>query len=259
MASILLTDDLASVTPEVVGRTVVVYAGKRRPPWVWPAVPFATFCETPRAHLDGADTLVFVGLSQAMTPSSRTHMVWEVLFNKLASVRRISVDEVLFRGAPWRAWFHFGFVGARYRDYTYSFIAESQWRTFVEGAREDDPFALDEVLRWSRGVVSSSGRAHFDALAIETIELGLAVHAEYAVAKTAAFEEETSANAIVKRLAAFAAAACPRRAVPAPHRLWAARRPQIIATDLPVDRWLVSRLVGLADLTNGIAEGCAGG
>jgi hypothetical protein len=252
---ILLADDPSSVQIECSGRALCVHHGQ--PPVAgMPAMPFSDFRIDARRHVEALDALVFVGLSRAMTPANRTDMVWEVLFNKAAGLRKYSVDSVLFVGEPWRMWFHFGLTGATYRDYTYSYIAESQAKSWLDGARDDDPFALDESVRWCRPSVRSSGTPWFAPLAVEVIPLPAEVHARYAEEKARAFDEEQAVGRVVARLERVAAAALPRRRLPSSGRLWATRKPSVVVSDLPVDAWLVARLRHLVDLTNAIAIGC---
>jgi hypothetical protein len=254
---ILLTEDTALAEPEVEGKVLCVYHKTYSPPLgLWGSVEFSRFKERPREFLEGADALVFVGLNKAMTPGSRTEMVWEVLFNKTRGIQKVSVDTTLFVSEPWRAWFHFGLVGARYRDYTYSYIAESQYKAFLDGIRDDNPFGLDEVLKWSRGTVLSTYHHWFD-LSVRVVETRESDREEYAKLKLDCFESQLPTKNILRRLASFAGDACPDRCVPAPHQLFRSRVHEIVATDLPIDRWLVSQLQEVAALTNGIAGACS--
>ena len=254
---ILLTSDTALARPSVTGRALVVHHRDCEPPACPGAcMAFAEFEPRCRQVVQGLDTLVFVGLNRAMTPANRTRDVWELLFNQTPGLRKISVYTTLFVSEPWRAWFHFGLVGAPYRDYTYSYIAESHHKAHRDGLRDDDPFALPDLLRWSHGVVASGYRQWFEPLAVEIVPACPETHARYAEIKRAAFEEESAVNPILARLVAFAGSACRRRRVPSPGRLFAARRHEVVATDLPVDRWLVGRLQHLIELVNGVAEGC---
>jgi hypothetical protein len=252
---IILTNDTSSVSPNVNGKTLAVYHDSYTPPLSLAdvSIPFADFKKRCRGLVKGIDCLVFVGLSKAMTPSNRTADVWELLFNQISSVRKISIDNMLFISEPWRSWFHFGFTGTKYRDYTYSFIAESNYKAFVDGVREDNPFALKEIIAWGSGKISCDYQSFFD-LEVKVVEAGASVHAEYAELKRAAFDEEVAINKIVSRLSAFAATACSSRNIPNSRRFFSQKHHDIIATDLPIDAWLVSRLKDFAVIVNGTAE-----
>ena len=140
---------------------VVAYHRAYRPPLVTGdvlVVPLEELEANPRGVMGDRTTLVMVGLSRAMTPSNRTHELWEILFNATPGWHKVSLDTTLFVGEPWRAWFHWGFVGAPYREYTYSYLAESHWKAHREGTLSVDPFDLETVTRWGRGVVWSDHR-----------------------------------------------------------------------------------------------------
>lgn len=217
-------------------------------------VPFHIFEKNPRRWLADAPALVMVGLNKAMTPSSRTREVWEILYNNTAELPKFSVDRTLFISEPWRAWFHFGFVGASYREYTYSYLAESHWKAHRDGVREADPFSLDEIRAWGAGVVVSDHRAYFGEVEVETVLTTPDVKAAYAEEKAAAFEEERTLPAILRRLSAVAKAACLSRCIPTPARIFTSPSLHIVRTDLAVDGFLVDNLLRLVDLTNNIAE-----
>jgi hypothetical protein len=254
---IILCENTAAAEIPTRGRVLVVCHKGYEPPLSagGRVVDFESFKSSCRESVRNLDTLVLIGLNRIMTPGNRTEDVWELLFNQTPQLNKVSVDNTLFVSEPWRSWFHFGLVGAPYRDYTYSYIAESHYRAFVDGVRTDDPFSLDELLRWSSGVVASDHRRWF-SLTVKTIPMSAAIHAEYAEKKRAAFDEETTVNPILRRLTAFAARCCTDRDVPDPIQLFRRRRHEIVATDLPIDRWLVCRLRHLAALVNGVAKGC---
>lgn len=220
---------------------------------------FDAFEDDPRDAMRGRDTLAVVGLGRIITPGNRTREVFEVLFNLTDDWQKVSLDRTLFVSEPWRAWFHFGFVGARYREYTYSYLAESHWKAFGDGVRGDDPFGLEAIVDCGRGVVRSEDEQYFDEVAVETVALGAAAHAEYQELKAVAFDEEHTAPAIIDRLSRFAQAACPLRRIPTPARLFDRTAHRIVRTDLKVDEYLTGRLLALVELTNGIAAAFHGG
>lgn len=252
---ILLARDTGTVRLDVGPEAICVCARGYAPPTTGPGcahMDFAAFEADPRGAMAGRSTLVLVGLSRAMTPSNRTREVWEILFNASRDWHKVSIDRTLFVAEPWRAWFHWGFVGAPYREYTYSYLAESRWQAHRDGMREEDPFGLAEVQRWGAGLIRSGYRRWFGRLDVETVAASQEVHAAYQEAKAAAFDEESTLAGLLKRLGAFAQQACPRRAIPQPGRLFDRTTHRIVATDLPIDRFLLARLWSLVELTDGI-------
>ncbi len=232
---------------------VCVYHKAYAPPDIPGAryVEFKAFAAAPRHHLQDSDGLVWVGLSRSISPSNRTQPVWETVFNLSRGLPKWSIDRVAFVGEPWRLWFHFGLVGATYREYTYSYLAESHWRAWRDGRRESDPFSVEEVARWGGGVIRSDG-GHVVTLDIQTVETTPEVKVRYAALKAQAFEEERTPTAIIRRLATFAKAAVPSRKIPARHRIDGHH--SVVATDLRVDTYLVGELRGIADHINQTSE-----
>lgn len=212
--------------------------------------------EVNRSRLDAGGTMYVVGLSKLLTPSNRVRL-GQVLLRPRPGLRRISVDRFMFIGEPWRAFWHLYAVGIPHRGFPDSFLAESRWRDAV--ARQiEDPFSAEAIL-------ASAGerivRADAPVLSVPDVDwVGVApqIHDEYAVEKALAFAEETSIQAILQRLGVFAAKALPVRRVPTLSRLFAPGGPgDVVATDLPVDRFLVGRLLGAVRTTNQIATGGA--
>jgi hypothetical protein len=251
---IVLSKDPSSVALEVGDEAVCVRHKSYGPPPTRDGCLHVTWDEYEPNMLRGRTTMVVVGLSKIITPGNRTK-VGPFLLRPVPGVRRIVVDRTLFVSEPWRAWFPFGCVGAPYREYTYSYLAESHWRAHIDGARTDNPFALDVIVEHGRGVIRSTYERFFDEPRIETIGVPQEVHEKYAKLKARAFEEETTIKAIIARLSAFAASVCKTRRIPSPSSLFAsAGAPTIYKTDLKVDEFLTKRLLELVELTNGIAR-----
>ena len=251
---ILLTENTAKAKPQVQGKTVCIYHKSYEPPdGPWHYVVFDEFKKDARKFLDNQESMIFVGLNKAMTPSNRTEMVFEVLFNKTKELHKVSIDHTLFISEPWRAWFHFGLLGVKYRQYTYSYIAESQYKAWLDEFREDDPFSLDEIAKWGKDVIISDYQNWFDELDVEIVELFEEYKIEYEKLKKECFEDEQSIKRIIKRLSDFVSTKCSERKVPAPHQLFRAKKHKIVITDFPVDQWLLGELRRLVELTNGIA------
>lgn len=252
---IFLTKDTSKPQPWFNSHALCVYHKSHSPPSVeqWRYSEWSEFKDRPRELLRAVERLVVVGLNSIITPGNRTHLVFEVLFNNTPDLPKLSIDRTLFVSEPWRAWFHFGLVGAKYRDYSYSYIAESHYNAFVDGAREDNPFSIEEVTTWGRGVIACEYPV-FGGLSITTQQLMPSVHDEYARLKEECFEQETSIKAIVSRLSEFAQSACSDRRIPRPSDLFKKDAHHIVKTDLRIDDWLVSQLENMMSLANGVAE-----
>jgi hypothetical protein len=259
-ARIVLARDTGSVRLGVGAESLCVRHRTYAPPQTREGCLHLTHEEFVADHkraLAGRSVMVVVGLSKLATPGNRTR-VGPLLWGPLPGLSRISVDRTLFVAEPWRAWWHFGCVGAPYREYTYSYLAESHWKAAREGVR-DDPFSLEAIAECGRGVVRSEYRRFFEPLSVARVEMPREVHEQYQREKAAAFDEEHTAKAIIKRLAAFAQKAFPRRTIPTTARLFERTAHHIVQTDLAVDDWLVGELRGLVEMTDGIGAAFFGG
>lgn len=251
---IILTPDTGTVAlPDVGAEALCVRHPKYVAPTTGPACTHMTFPEferDPRGAANGKRVLVMVGMNRIISPANRTQNVFEFLHNDSRHLRKISVDRTLFVAEPWRTWFHFGFVGAPYREYTYSYLAETHWRAAQDGLR-GDPFSLEAISAAGDDVVRATYASYFD-LSTETLALSASAHQDYQKLKAACFDEEHTIAAILRRLGEFAQQSHPWRTLPTPASLFEHRTHRLRVTDLPIDRYLVGRLRALADLTNAI-------
>lgn len=257
MSSIILSKDIGSLFVECEKGTICVYHKSYQTP-VLPddvrCVEFSVFEKNPRRYMEGIPSLVFVGLNKAMTPSTRTHDVFEVLFNNSKDLKKISVDKTLFVSEPWRAWFHFGLVGARYREYTYSYLAESRWNSYVDRVIEADPFSIDEIRKYGKGKIRSMYDRYFDSIRINVENVSDSFHEKYQEEKRRAFDEEHTLFAITRRLESVAKEAFPKRKIPNKTTLFSKDSHEIFVTDLPIDTFLVRKITDIANLTNEIGN-----
>jgi hypothetical protein len=266
---IYLSKDVASLRlNHLSGRVVCAYHHAYKLPDIRGAVfvPFAEFERDFVEHLKNCETLVVVGLNKIITPSTRTHEVFPVLYRQSHHISRISVDYTLFEGEPWRAYFHFGFVGANYADFPYSYAAERQYINWLDGYRAENLFSADRMRQFSRGVVGSTYRRLIAPPTVKTIRMSPEVHDEYQELKAHAFEHYGTPKKIIAELAAFAQKACPGRFIPQLGQIVRAgnrkademfeNRTELIATDLKVDQYLVGRINEGIDTINAVAEEC---
>ena len=251
MARILLTSKPPNLEDLGPNAFAVVAKGASMVPPNLPVVDVEDLIRSPQ-RLDTECVMVTVGLSRILTPSNRVRL-GQVLLRPRPTVRRISVDDVLFVSEPWRAWWHFFATRTAYRDFTDSFIAESKFRAAHEN-RTSDPFSLDEIVRWGRGHIQATGPFRFDPIFETVVPMPASVHEDYAVIKEDAFTQEKSVSAIIRRLSGFASSVLPERQVPTTSAIFRGRSVQITRTDLAVDVYLASVIRHAVDLTNGIAE-----
>src|SRR3990167_8127646 len=214
---------------------------------------FETFTASSRDALKGAASLLLVGLNHMITPSNRTEMAWEVVYNNTPELPKFVVNRTPFIGEPWRLWFSFGAVGAKYLDYTYSYISESHYNAFIEGITESNPFSVETALAATSGVIESDYPEWFTRIDVKEIPMSSDVHSDYLQLKDRCFEEETSIKAIFRRLGAFAQQACPQRCMPATS-LFDHRELSVTATNLKIDQYLIGHIKEAVALTNAITR-----
>lgn len=254
---IILAKDTGFVRLDVGSEALCVHHKSYTPPLTSPGcrhIVFDEFKKNPRGAMMGRSTLVLVGMNRIITPSNRTEEVFEVIHNNSTDWLKISMDRTLFISKPWRAWFHFGSVDASYREYTYSYLAESHWNAFQKGRISADPFSFDIISEFGDGVIETTYRRYFDDITVDVVQTTEEDKAIYAELKTACFEEENTAPAIIRRLAAFARDICPQRSIPVAARFFNRMAHHIIRTDLGVDEYLVGELLSMARLTDAIGD-----
>lgn len=212
------------------------------------------FSERPREILTEYETAIFYGLTDMMTPSNRTDDVWEFTFNQM-DTPAVSVDEYLFRSDPWRMWFHFGLVDSEYRDYTYSYLAESDYEQYFNNQSDDNPFSVAEVQKWGDGVIESQYRQYFRSFEV-SVDYGADASEEYEYSELLdeLFKEKNTIGQVRRALESYADEIYPDREVPNRHQLFRERDWQLSVTNLPIDQWKVSYLEELVTLTNDTLE-----
>ena len=251
---IILSKHIDSVTVDADEGAVCVRHRKYPKPQTGPGCVHVTheqLAEDPSV-ISGKTLMVVVGLGKIATPGNRTR-VGPVLWGKRDGLRRVSIDRALFFVDPWRAWWHFGAVGAPYLEYTYSYLAESHWKAAQDGIREHDPFSAEQLCACGEGVIRCDYDRYFDPMRVERVDVGSDARKDYQAIKAKAFDEEHTAPAIIKRLSDFAQQVCPERTIPQLARLWERDAHRIVQTDLGVDDWLVGQIRQRVEITNAIA------
>ncbi len=252
--SIYLAADPSRLTLDLPGTTLCVHHRA----YTWPQISGATYrrwdevSERIETYSQGFDNLVMVGLNRIVTPANRTQVM--PVLARLPN-RKISVDTTLFVGQPWRLMFHAVFFRRPFGDYSYSFLAESHHKAYLDGFREDSPFSLERIVEWGDGFVVSDHPAYWHAINVAVVEMSAETHAAYQAEKVLAFEEEAGPNPVIRRLARFAQDSCPTRSLPDLVRgMYASRTLSVTLTDLAVDRYLWSQQERDVLLINAIAK-----
>lgn len=211
------------------------------------------FMDDPWNAVRDTELLVVVGLvSKLCNPGNRVKL-GQFLTEPWPGPRRVSVDDKLFITDPWRLWWHFGCVGIDFGGCATSYCLETRWNGSVIGMRPN-PCTPGELERYGDGVIRAVDPFRFDPVSIHVESMPEDVHARYLEEKEAAFNEESTPNAIIKRLAAFAQLVYPFRKVPTFREMFRSEHLEVRATDLGVDRFLVNQIRIRAELINFAAE-----
>lgn len=251
---IYFVENIAGLELSLPGRTLCLHHKDYEPPQVDADVlQFAAFQARYKQEPDllDYDSILFVGTNRIITPSNRTDPVFEVLFSGTQHIDKVSVDRTPFINSdPWRFWFHFGITNIQYAGYDYSYAAETDYDKFRDGESGYNPFSVEEMVRWSQGVVCIDYDAYFDWEVVEVRVMPHVVDA-YEELKAELFRTESGPRPVVRKLAKFAQEWCPERYIPQPYVAF--RHPkniQIVKTNLKVDDYLTDRVVSLMRLTN---------
>lgn len=92
-----------------------------------------------------ANMYIIFGLNRIITPSNRTHFVFEHLFTLTSDVDKYSIDYFPFVGEPWRLWFHYGLCQVGKFGVPYSYTIETEWKHWFYRNKNDSRFQKDNL------------------------------------------------------------------------------------------------------------------
>lgn len=216
-------------------------------------VEFKDLCDTyqKRDYFEGKQTVVFVGSNKIFNASSRNHPVFDILQYGLAGMERFVVDISPYVGPIWRIFPQFSLAGLPFGEYTYSYLLESHYNSFLDGVRPDNPLDLEAIGEYARSNVSIDYDRFFSPPSIKVIPMSPSIHCDYQEVKEDLFEENNRIVPIIKGLSNFAKSVCNERKIPQEHKIFETPdNVQIIRTDLKVDEYLTSQLVAKMDEVN---------
>lgn len=261
MRRIYLSKNPKALDLPVIGPTVCIYHRHYAKilPWIDDCdfVEFKILCDTyqKRDYFEGKQTIVFVGPNKMFNASSRNHPVFDILQYGLPEVERFVVDIAPYIGPLWRIFPHFSLAGLPFGEYTYSYLLESHYNSFLDGVKPDNPLDLEAIREYAKGNVQIEYDQYFSSPSIETIHLPTSAHLEYQELKAALFEENDKIAPIIKGLTDFAKSVCKDRKIPMEHKIFETPDSiHITRTDLKVDEYLTSRLVAKVAEVNQVCE-----
>lgn len=221
-------------------------------------IEFNQLCESYENYegFNNCKTVIFIGVNKMFNSSTRIHPVYELLpYGLPAETKLISIDKSPYIGPLWRIWPHFYITKTPFGEYTYSYLLESHYNSFLDGVRSENPLDLRFIKQYAEGNVQIDYDRFFTSPSIKVIELPQAVHADYQELKADMFEENDKIAPIIKGLSDFAKSVCKDRKIPQEHKIFETPdNVQIIRTDLKVDEYLASQLVAKMDEVNRVCE-----
>lgn len=220
-------------------------------------IEFQKLCDTFQKHdyFTGKATVVFVGANKFFTSSTRFHSVFDILQYGLEDMQRYAIDVVPYIGLLWRVFPQFSLAGVPFGKYTYSYLLESHYNSFLEGVRPDNPLTLDNIRQHARGHVSIDYPAYFMEPIVEVVPMPADTHEKYQILKARLFDEETHVTKIIKGLADYTKTSCLKRSIPAEHKIFEMPDAvRIVRTDLNVDKYLTEKLLNKVREVNAVCE-----
>lgn len=220
-------------------------------------VEFGNLCDTFQTgnYFGGKDAVVFVGANKLFSSSTRFHPVFDVLQYGLEGMRRFVVDTSPYIGPLWRVFPQFSLAGVPFGEYTYSYLLESHYNSFIEGMRPDNPLEISKISEYAHGHVSIDYERYFSDPVVEIIPMPAEIHEKYRDLKTRLFDVEIHATKIIRGLADFAKASCGQRIMPAEHKIFETPDAvRIVRTDLKVDEYLTNKLLDKIREVNAVCE-----
>lgn len=209
----------------------------------------------PQELSDEYDTVIFLEITLMKNTSTRCDDIWDFVYYQM-DTPKISVDRFLFRSDPWRTWFNFGLVDAKYRDYTLSYLAETDYDKWFNQYNDDNPFSLEEIVKWGDGLIECQYPQYFRSFDVTVgYETNEVERQNYSELLDELFQSENTIGQVRRGLESYADDLYPDRDVPSRHQLFRNERREWEAhiTDLPIDAWETGYLRYLVDLTNDIA------
>lgn len=261
MARILLSKHPEDLVVPAPGPVVMVYHKQyaKRLPTADDCTPveFGRLCETfaEEDHFADARSAVFVGANKFFNSSTRFHPVFDILQYGLPGIERWSVDTSPYIGPLWRLWPHFSFSGVPFGPYTYSYLLESHYNSYLDGQRAENPLSDDEIRTHAWGQVAMDYDRYFGEPVIEAVPAAADWHALYQERKEELFATETDIKPILRGLAQVAKDACKERKIPPEHKIFETPDAvRIVRTDLKVDIYLTTVLLEKMAEVNHICE-----
>lgn len=206
----------------------------------------------------GGECLVFVGLNRIFTPSSRIHPVFERLQTAPLpdGICAYSIDHAPYIGELWRLFAHWSFTRLDFGGYTYSFLLESHYKAFCDGAKPDNPLTVKKIAAYAKDKVDMDYEVYFKKQPmVEIIKMDQSVHRKYQDLKARLFDAHETIAPIIRGLSAFAQEACPARRIMRECDLF--ERPdnlRIVRTDLKVDEHLAGQLLAKVKEVNAVCR-----
>lgn len=202
------------------------------------------------------DAVVYVGLNKMFTTSTRFHPVWDLLqYNMPEGIQKYCVDIAPYMGPLWRIWPHFNLAGLQTGEYTYSYLLESNYNSFLEEVRSENPLSFENIKEWASGNVQIDYIKYFSEPYIQIIEMSEDLHEGYQTLKEDLFDTYDTIGPILKQLTAYAKEHCKERTIPQEFKIFETpKNVKIVRTDLKIDEYLAGKLVSKMKEVNQIVE-----
>lgn len=261
MKRIFFSKNMKSLNIPVAGNTICIYHKQYEKclPWMDDCqfVEFGKLCDTFQEHdyFTEKDSVVFIGANKLFTTSTRFHPVFEILQYGLNGMERFAVDISPYVGSLWRIFPHFSLAGIPFDEYTYSYLLESHYNSYLEGVRVDNPLDIRKIKQYAAENVSIDYQRFFAEPSVKIVEVSSDVHDGYLALKKELFYKYSDINKIIRGLVDYAKSACIERLVPSEHKIFEMpEEVHIIRTNLKVDEYLAGKLLTKISEVNQVVE-----
>lgn len=133
------------ILPDIPEDSYVLYHSRYEPPEI-PGAKVIEFEDFKNVYSEiHVNLLIIFGLNRIITPSNRTHFVFEWLFTISRDIPKITIDLDPWIGEPWRLWFHYGVTYTGKFAIPYSYTIETEWKHWFYRKRKDSRLSGDNL------------------------------------------------------------------------------------------------------------------
>lgn len=220
-------------------------------------IPFEAYGAPATIHRIGqvpAERLAIVVLDLRRMVSDRLDLRLQYLYTRHRARKKIIIDLVPYESMPWRIFFPFGVFNRHLLAFNHSYAIEQDYDKYLDGFTQTNPCEAALVAGKTAVAAFVDEDAFFQRRpTFVEVPARPADHAAYAARRDELFATAKSITTVKAQLGKWIQQRYPARTIsPDLKRVYAPDLAEIVATDLPFDRWIVREIGGLMDHTDAI-------